>query len=174
MSQLDGTGMKRLHRDWRRRTHRRLGLVLDTVANPYNLGSIIRTAAAERVDHLYLGAGIDPNHDKVNKTALGTSRYLTWSVHGSGPEAVAAAHADGFSVVAIELTSDATPLHDLNLDGDIAVVLGHEDRGCSPATIAAADAVGYIPQLGKVGSLNVATAAAIAMYEVRRREWAEP
>jgi tRNA (guanosine-2'-O-)-methyltransferase len=173
MTQLDGTGMKRLHREWRRRTQGRLALVLDTVANPFNLGSMIRTAAAERVDHLYLGAGIDPSHDKVNKTALGTSRYLTWTIHDSGPAAVAAARADGYHVVAIELTSKALALHEVPMSGDIAIVVGHEDRGCTSATLAACDSVAFIPQLGKVGSLNVATAAAIAMYEVRRREWAE-
>ena len=79
MTQLDGTGMKRLHREWRRRTDGRLALVLDGVGNPFNVGAIVRTAAAERVDHLYLGSATAPDHDKVNKTALGTARYLTWT-----------------------------------------------------------------------------------------------
>jgi len=70
MGQLDGTGMKRLHREWRHRTEGRLALVLDNVANPFNVGSIVRTAAAERVDHLYLGGGTAPSHSKANKTAL--------------------------------------------------------------------------------------------------------
>ncbi len=52
-----------------------------------------------------------------------------------------------------------------------APVVGHEDRGCSPATLAACDVVAFLPQLGKVGSLNVATATSIACYEVRRRAW---
>ena len=56
MSQLDGTGMKRLHREWRRRTEGRLALILDGVGNPFNVGSIVRTAAAERVDHCTSGA----------------------------------------------------------------------------------------------------------------------
>ena len=43
-----------------------------------------------------------------------------------------------------------------------------------PATLDACDAVAYLPLLGKVGSLNVATAAAIACYEVRRQAWATP
>lgn len=171
MGQLDGTGMKRLHREWRRRTEGRLALVLDNVANPFNVGSIVRTAAAERVDHLYLGGGTAPSHDKVNKTALGTARYLTWTEFESGVPAVEAARADGYQIVAIELTDTAQPLHDVSMNADVALVIGHEDRGCTPATLAVCDEVAFIPQLGKVGSLNVATAAAIAIYEARRRSW---
>ena len=171
MTQLDGTGMKRLHREWRRRTSGRLALILDGVGNPFNVGAIVRTAAAERVDHLYLAAATAPNHDKVNKTALGTARYLTWTEFDSGPEAVQAARKDGYQVVAIELTSTATPLHETPMEGDVALVIGHEDRGCSAATLAECDHVGFIPQLGKVGSLNVAHAASIAIYEARRRSW---
>lgn len=171
MGQLDGTGMKRLHREWRRRTEGRLALVLDNVANPFNVGSIVRTAAAERVDHVYLGGGTLPSHDKVNKTALGTARYLTWTEFVSGVPAVEAARADGYQIVAIELTDTAQPLHDVSMETDVALVIGHEDRGCTPATLAACDAVGFIPQLGKVGSLNVAAATAIAIYEARRRSW---
>jgi tRNA (guanosine-2'-O-)-methyltransferase len=172
MSQLDGTGMKRLHREWRRRTDGRLAIVLDGVGNPFNIGSIVRTAAAERVDHLYLGGATAPNHDKVNKTALGTARYLTWTAFESGVPAVEAARADGYQVIAIELTSDAVPLHEVAMANDVALVIGHEDRGCTPATLATCDATAFIPQLGKVGSLNVASAAAIAIYEARRRSWA--
>ncbi|MEM7142995.1 MAG: TrmH family RNA methyltransferase [Actinomycetota bacterium] len=172
MSQLDGTGMKRLHREWRRRTEGRLALVLDGVGNPFNVGAIVRTAAAERVDHLYLGGATAPDHDKVNKTALGTARYLTWTEFASGVPAVEAARADGYRVIAIELTGDALPLHEVPMEGDTALVIGHEDRGCTPATLAASDAVAFIPQLGKVGSLNVAHAASIAIYETRRRSWA--
>ncbi len=148
MTQLDGTGMKRLHREWRRRTDGRLALVLDGVGNPFNVGAIVRTAAAERVDHLYLGSATAPDHDKVNKTALGTARYLTWTEFDSGVPAVEAARADGYQVIAIELTSDALPLHEIPMETDVALVIGHEDRGCTPATLAACDGVAFIPQLG--------------------------
>ena len=171
MGQLDGTGMKRLHRAWRQRTEGRLALVLDNVANLFNVGSIVRTAAAERVDHLYVGGGTAPSHAKVNKTALGTARYLSWTMFESGVDAVEAARADGYQIIAVELTDTAAPLHEISMEPDVAVVLGHEDRGCTTATLAASDTIGFIPQLGKVGSLNVASAAAIALYEVRRRSW---
>jgi tRNA (guanosine-2'-O-)-methyltransferase len=77
----------------------------------------------------------------------------------------------GLRVIAIELTRDAVALHDAPLGGDVCLALGNEDRGCSPALLAAADTVAYIPQVGRVGSLNVSAAAAIALAEARRREW---
>jgi len=171
MSQLDGTGMKRLHREWRRRSNGRVALVLDNVANPFNLGAIVRTAAAERIDHVWIGGGTLPSHAKVNKTALGTARYLTWTVTDDGPSGVRAAAAAGYRTIAIELTDSAVPLHEVQMGADVALVIGHEDRGLTAASIAECDAVAFIPQLGKVGSLNVATATAIAIYEARRRHW---
>lgn len=170
--QLDGTGLKRLHREWRRRTPGRLALVLDGVQGPFNLGAIIRTAAAYRVDEMWIAGDTTPANPRVAKTALGTDRYLRWARVDSGEAGVAAARRAGYgTVVAVELTDDAVALHECALGDDVALVLGHEDRGVAPATLAAVDRVAYIPQLGRVGSLNVATAAAIACYEVRRRHW---
>ncbi len=170
--QLGMTEVKRLNRGWRRRTHSRLGLLLDSVGQPFNVGSIIRTAAAFGVDHVWLcGETADPGHPSARKTALGTDRLLTFEHVPAAAAAAAAARADGYRLIAIELAGDAVPLHEAPLDGDICIALGNEDHGCSPALLAAADLVAYIPQPGKVGSLNVAAAAAIAMAEVRRREW---
>ena len=53
----------------------------------------------------------------------------------------------------------------------MCLVVGSEDHGCSPALLEAADGVCYIPQVGRVGSFNVAVAAAIALAEARRQEW---
>ncbi len=172
MKNLDPTGLKRLHRDWRRRTTQRLAVILDSVQTPYNVGTIIRTSAALGVDHLWLvGATESPTHNKTNKTALGTQRYVTWTVVDEPADAVAAARADGYLVVGVELADDAEPLHELDLAGDVCLVVGHEDRGLSKVALAACDAVGFIPQVGKVGSLNVGVAASIAIAEARRQAW---
>jgi tRNA (guanosine-2'-O-)-methyltransferase len=172
VSQLDGTGMKRLHREWRRRTEGRLALVLDSVQGPFNVGAIIRTAAALRADHLWVaGRSAKPGDPKVGKTALGTERYLTWSAVEDPVAAIGEARAAGYRVVAVELAEGAVALHETELGEAACLVLGHEDRGISPAALAACDATGFIPQLGRVGSLNVATAGSIACYEVRRQQW---
>ena len=57
MRQLDATGTKRLHREWRRRTEGHVALILDGVQTPVNVGSIVRAAAAFRVEYLWLAAG---------------------------------------------------------------------------------------------------------------------
>lgn len=167
--QLDGTGMKRLHREWRRQTSGRVALLLDGVSSPFNVGSIVRTAAAERVEHVWFSETATlPTASSVRKTAMGTEKYLTWSIGG-----VADARTAGWRVVGIELADGAVPLHSLALAGSpVCLALGHEDRGLAPATLAECDDVAYVPQLGRVGSLNVAVAAAIAIYETRRQEWA--
>jgi tRNA (guanosine-2'-O-)-methyltransferase len=173
--QLGATDVKRLNRSWRRRTRARLGLLLESVGQPFNVGSIIRTAAALGVDQLWLcGDTAAPDHPSARKTALGTGRYLPWEQLPDTAAGVAAARQAGLAVIAVELAAGAIPLYEAPLAGDICLALGNEDRGCSAGLLAAADVVAYIPQAGRVGSLNVAAAAAIALAEARRREWAEP
>ncbi len=170
--QLDGTGLKRLHRAWRQRTTGRVALVLDGLGTPANVGSIVRSAAAYRVDHVWL-AGPTPGFEGngVQRTALGTDRYLDHTVVETTLAAIDQARAAGYRVVALELADGAVPLHELAVTGDVCLVIGHEDHGVGKAALEACDAVVFLPQLGKVGSLNVAVATAIALYEVRRRAW---
>jgi tRNA (guanosine-2'-O-)-methyltransferase len=170
--QLGMTEVKRLNRDWRRRTNARLGLLLDGVGQPFNVGAIIRTAAAFGVDQVWLcGNTAPPGHPSARKTALGTDRLLAIEHQPSAAAAAQAARAAGYRVIAVELATEAVPLHAAPLSGDICVAVGNEDHGCSAALLAAADVIAYIPLPGKVGSLNVAAATAIALAEARRRDW---
>jgi tRNA (guanosine-2'-O-)-methyltransferase len=170
--QLDGTGLKRLHRDWRRRTTGRLALLLDNVQQPYNVGAILRLAAAYRVEHLWLvGATASPLSSAVGKTALGSERYLTWTVADHPEPALDELTADGWRLIGLELTDDARPIHESSLGLQACLAIGHEDRGLSRAVLDGCTETVFIPQLGRIGSLNVASSAAIALYETRRQEW---
>jgi tRNA (guanosine-2'-O-)-methyltransferase len=172
VKQLDSTGLKRLHREWRRRTGRRLALILESVESPFNVGSIVRTAAAYRVDQVWMcGSTATLDNSNVKKTAMGTERYLTVATEPKTADAIAAARRDGYVVVAVELADAARPMHEVDLGTAVCLVVGHEDRGLTPSTIAACDAIAYLPLAGRVGSLNVATATAVALYEARRQEW---
>ena len=90
-------------------------------------------------------------------------------------DAVGAARADGYLVVgsrAGRRRRAPARAGAAESDAEVCLAVGHEDHGLSAASLAGCDAVAFLPQLGRVGSLNVATAAAIALYEIRRREWA--
>lgn len=173
MRQLREVEVKRLNRTWRRATGARLALVLDGVSSPFNVGSILRTAAGLGVEQVWLaGSSATPQHPALRKVSMGTERLVEWHAGLTVVEAVAAARAADLRPVALELCDGAAPLHEAALAGDVCLVVGNEDKGLSPAALAACDAATYLPQPGKVGSLNVAVATGIALAECRRREWA--
>ena len=167
--------VKRLHRQWRRRTEGRVALLLDAVQTPYNVGAIFRLAAAFRVDHLWLGGRTAlPSAPGARKTALGSERFVPWTHAPEVVRAIDEAKDAGFQLLGVELAHGAVPLHEAPVSEDVCIVVGHEEHGLSPVTLAACDALAYVPQLGRIGSLNVASAVAIALYETRRRAWTAP
>lgn len=172
MKQLGSTERKRLNREWRRRTDQRAALLLDRLQQPFNVGAIIRTAAVLRIERIWAVSDTPgPEIAKVAKIALGTDRYVDWTPVDTVTAGADAARAEGFRVVGLELAEGAQAAHETDLSGAVCLVIGHEDRGLSPAAMVACDAMVFIPQLGRVGSLNVAHAAAVGMYEVRRQAW---
>ncbi|HEX2902903.1 MAG TPA: TrmH family RNA methyltransferase [Jatrophihabitans sp.] len=175
MHSLNPTEIKRLNRTWRRRTEGRLTLVLASLANPYNVGSIFRSAATLGVDCIHLVGGTPgPEHRGVHKTSLGTEHSVPWQRDEQLATALAGNRAEGLQIVGIELSDTAQPLHEFALATDVCLVMGSEASGLTSQALAACDGIAYIPQPGKVASLNVAMAASIALYEVRRRHWQPP
>ena len=169
---LTGTELKRLHREWRKRPKGKLSIIINGVQGPHNIGSILRSSAAERVDKIWFTSNATtPESPKVGKTALGSERYIEWEEIQSTSLAIEEAQSQGYKVVALELASESIPIQEADLGGDICIVVGHEDRGIEPETLAECDFSTFIPQLGKIGSLNVAVATAIAIYEIRRQGW---
>lgn len=172
MKTMSTTEIKRLNRAWRRRSEGRIALALVSLSNPFNVGSIMRSAAVFGVETVWLvGATPGPAEAKVKKTGLGTESGIPTPRTGTAAEAAAAARAAGFRVVALELAGEAEPILAYDFNQPTCLVIGNEGHGLPPSALFECDAAVYVPQPGRVASLNVATATSIALYEVRRQAW---
>jgi tRNA G18 (ribose-2'-O)-methylase SpoU len=157
--------------DWRAlvRDSQRV-VVLERIGNADNVGSVFRNAAAFGVDAVLLdGASTDPLYRKAIRTSMAAALTVPFARVEPWPDALTQLHATGLSVVGLTPAADAPPLADVaaTLRGSrIGIALGHEADGLSPAALNACTHLARIPMAPGVDSLNVATAAAIALYEL--------
>lgn len=147
-------------------------LVTEGVNNPTNLGVMVRTATALGIDALLVDpSSCDPLARRANRVSMGAVFTLPHARLDPLPNGLAPLERAGFRTVALTLASGATPLDELVLDGDepVALMLGAEEPGLTPATQHRASDRVTIPMHHGIDSLNVATAAAIAMWQVTGR-----
>jgi tRNA G18 (ribose-2'-O)-methylase SpoU len=148
-------------------------VVVERVANADNVGAIFRHAAAFGVDGVLLDPTCtDPLYRKAIRTSMGASLRIPFARMDQWPAALAGLRAQGYSLVALTPAADRTlPEVARTIGGEnVALVVGHEGEGLSAEALAACDRRARIPMAPGVDSLNVATACAIALYELRRDE----
>ncbi|EHR63297.1 TrmH family RNA methyltransferase [Saccharomonospora cyanea] len=145
--------------------------VLEGVNDHENLGAMFRNAAALGVDGVLLGAGCaDPLYRRSVRVSMGHVLRVPFTSVPAWPDAVEELRRRGFHVAALTPRSDAIALRDVRRSGfdRIALLLGSEGHGLSQEALDAADSAVRIPMASGVDSLNVATAAAVAFYELTR------
>ena len=149
-----------------------IDVVLDNVRSLFNVGSIFRTADAFRLRRLHLcGITACPPHPEIHKTALGAEISMDWQHHDSALHCVRLLQAEGYTVLALEQAEGSMllPASLLPSHGEpLALVVGHEVHGVQQEVVDACDGCLEIPQFGTKHSLNVACAAAIAIWELVR------
>ena len=147
-----------------------VAVLLDSVRSLYNAGAFFRTADAVRAESIVL-AGITPTPDdpRIAKTALGAERTVSWSRAADATAAVDGLRSRGFEMAAIETSLRAVDLFDWRPRFPVCVVFGHEVDGIAPALLERCDVHVRIPTLGTKGSINVATAGGVVLYELLRK-----
>lgn len=146
--------------------------VLEGIVDVTNVGTIFRSAAALGVDGVFIAPSCaDPLSRRALRVSMGCVLKVPWArLPDPWPEAgVAALHEEGFHCAALALRDDAITLDDPSLAAHerLALFLGTEGWGLTEAAIEACDQCVIIPMANGVDSLNVATAAAIAFWELR-------
>ena len=141
-------------------------LLLDGVQDPGNVGSILRTAAAARVDQVWLALGAaDAWSPKVLRAAMG-AHFVVPVIERVDPLQAL----DGFNGrVAITTLAQASDLYDTDLRGDLVLAMGSEGGGVSDAVFERADVRLRIPMHPGMESLNVGAATAVCLYERMRQ-----
>ena len=140
-------------------------LVMEGVNNPDNVGGLFRTAAAFGVELVVLGPSCgDPLYRKAIRTSMAATLVVPFVTAPQWPGAIADLRTDGFTVAALTPRHDALPLRDLPAHAKLALIVGAEGDGLTEAAMAASTFRVCIPMTAAVDSLNVTTAASIAMY----------
>ncbi len=140
-------------------------LVLEGVANPSNVGTIIRTAVALGIDATLVGPGSsDPFGRRALRASMGAALVHPWAPDKSP---IDTCRANGITTLALTPSTEASPLPEVlaaRATERVALLVGAEGPGLAQTSLEAADECVTIPMHAGVDSLNVAAAAAIACF----------
>jgi tRNA G18 (ribose-2'-O)-methylase SpoU len=145
-------------------------VVLEDVNNHTNVGAIVRSASALGVDALLLDpSSCDPLYRRSLRISMGEALSLPHARTEALPAGLAPLRAAGFALVALTPAEDALDIAEVAAAGHerLALLLGSEGPGLSRPVLDEADVRVRIPLSAGVDSLNVAAAAAIALYALR-------
>lgn len=150
--------------------------VLENVMNPTNVGAIFRSAAALHMDAVILTGGCsNPLYRRASRVSMGTVFQIPWTFVDNSviwpEEGMKILRELGFKTAAMALKEDSASIDDPELmkEDKLAVILGTEGDGLAPETIADCDYTVMIPMSHGVDSLNVATASAVAFWQLGKR-----
>ena len=147
-----------------------LYLILDDLRSAFNVGSIFRSAECFGVSHIYLcGYTPTPENIKVQKTAMGTDKHVSWSSHTSVKEIVDELKQDKFAIYALETTTHSKDISKIKFKKATVLILVNEALGISKETLKLADEIIQIPLSGWKNSLNVGVCTAICCFEISRQ-----
>ena len=142
-------------------------LALDAVADPGNLGTILRTAAWFGARGVLLGKGcVDAFNDKVIRSTAGALFHVPMLHDVDLPAMLGEARTAGFQV-AVAAAEGAVELPAWRAAPRCVIVMGSEAQGASASVRAAADVAVSVPRYGRGESLNVAIAAGILLAHAR-------
>lgn len=146
-------------------------VVVHSVCDTTNIGAIFRAAAALGMDAVLMTEdACDPLNRRAVRVSMGSVFLVPWTWIPAGAEGLRKLCALGFRTAAMALRDDNIDIDSpvLKVEDRLAVIMGTEGEGLPQETIDAADYVVRIPMYNRVDSLNVAGAASIAFWEIRK------
>lgn len=147
-------------------------LVCDNINNAPNLGSILRLADAFNIQEVkFCGQNI-PLGRRMLKTSRATEKHVIYSNPESALNEIQKFKNYNFKIIALEITKESQPISKIaiNLNQPVVLILGDENYGVSEEILLISDVITHVEMFGNNSSMNVASAAAIALYEITKQQ----
>lgn len=146
-----------------------LGLALETIQDPGNIGAIVRSAVAVGIDGMLVSSdSVDLTNPKIIRATAGQWFRSTMQTSTNIADDIRKLQSQGIKVIATLANAPKT-YWDYDFTQPTLILLGNEGNGLSPELIELADETVSIPQSDRVESLNVAICAALMLYEAKRQ-----
>jgi 23S rRNA (guanosine2251-2'-O)-methyltransferase len=146
---------------------RRFLLLLDEVQDPHNLGAVVRVAEALGAGVVVPERGSAPLSEAVSRASAGAVQRVPIFRIKNLRRFVDRLKNEGFRVVGLD--AEGGSIYEIDLTGDLALVLGGEGKGLRRLVREGCDELARLPMAGNVASLNVSTAASAAGFEAARQ-----
>jgi tRNA G18 (ribose-2'-O)-methylase SpoU len=145
-------------------------LILHELRSAFNVGSIIRTAECFGIEKLYFTSYTPlPDHPKVILTSMNSSLKINWEKKEDLFQLIKDLKNEDYDIFALETADPSVKINHYPFQKKCAVILGNEALGIDQSILNQVDTILEIPLYGWKNSLNVATAAAIACYEITKQ-----
>lgn len=144
-------------------------LILDSVIDTYNIGSLFRLADAIAAEKLYICGDTEyPPSSRIHKAAVGTEAWVPWEKNRSAIEVIEKLQKKGIQIIAVEQDSNAISYQSLpgKVTFPVAIVVGNETKGVSKEVLKKADLIVELPMFGINKSFNVWGSAAVIAYKI--------
>jgi 23S rRNA (guanosine2251-2'-O)-methyltransferase len=161
------TGARQLQREYLKGLTPRIELafMLQDWEDPYNVGGMFRVAdACGALEMILTGRTPAPPHPQISVTSLGNHRRVEWRAIERYNDAADQLRAEGYSLIAVEIASDAVSFNEFSFPAKTCLVLGNEARGVYDSVLQRCDAAVFVPMAGKGRSMNVHVAAAVVAF----------
>ena len=142
-------------------------VVLDSLKCAHNIGTILRLADSLLVKKVYIcGDTVHMPNRKIRSSSRGAEKWVPFEYRESSKEVVCELKKLGIEIVAVEVTDDSIDYRDFKPKGPVCLVFGREYDGVSQGVLNQTDECIHLPLLGMANSINVSTAASVALYDV--------
>jgi tRNA G18 (ribose-2'-O)-methylase SpoU len=146
-------------------------LVCDKIRTPENIGMILRVAESFGVEKiLFDKESPSPRSRSVKRISRDTNKLVSFEIIDDPQGELQKLQREKYKVIALEITSDSKPIHEIKLKKQkIVLVLGAERNGISKELLDLCDEKCHIEMFGTNSSMNVANALSIALYEITNK-----